>query len=199
MVGLGFVNTTFCYDASVATFSKFFTKRDAGFSQQIIIVGNKKYFACLGPGPCWEGMAPRTCSVSTLPMFPFSLNQFENYSHVGTQTVQNFNGSSFQVEAWVGQIDGYTSAGTPLATVQYFDSSSSSSHINIRGNVLINEPGWVTEVRWFDDAVPGVKQGCFSVPDFCDSTTTTITTAGLHAPARPVQPNPDWSNNNDAA
>jgi hypothetical protein len=165
MVGLGFVNTTFCYDASKSIFSKFFTNRASGFSQQIITISKKKYFACLGPADCWGEMQAGTCTVSDLPAFPFQSSQFENYSYVGTQTVQNFNGTSHRVETWVGTIHGYSKGG-PLPTIQYFGAKEDGK-AEIRGNILIDEPGWVTEIRWFDDATPNVKPTCFVVPDSC--------------------------------
>ena len=166
MVGKGNFTTKFCYDEAASVFSKFFTDDSRGFTEQIIIVGRKKYSACLGPAPCWGGGTPaHTCHVADLPAFPFGADAFVNYTELpgGTQTVRDFAGTAHDVTAWVGSVHGYSSGG-PLPTIQYFDAASPHT---IRGNVLIDEPGWVTEIRWFNDATEGVAASCVAVPPSC--------------------------------
>eukprot|EP00483_Globobulimina_turgida_P012952 UN12976 len=155
---------TICYNAEKQQFSKAFhvTSNSSDiFTSKFIFLGTKQYVICYGPSDCW-GTAPNTCKNSTHPTFPYPINQFENYTNVGEETVHH----SRNVFHYVG------SSPFGFDTDQYFYTESNSNKYPgyPAGNIMIAEPGWTTEVRWFDEFSAGTNQdACFALISSCNT------------------------------
>ena len=170
-------NITFCYDGENLKYSKHFSNEDSSWA--LTFYNNTEYFICYGPGICDVTHEPQTCDVISIPQFPFPMNQFENYTFVGdfnlvTYTTENnkelnSNSSSSSMALWVGNNIGYGLG--YFGTNQYFDSKNSKI---IKGNVYINEPGWVTEIRWFDYIWYKNNPSCFDLPSYCNTKPSTF-------------------------
>ena len=100
---------------------------------------------------------------------------FENYTNVGqfqrvisdSYISNNLNllssGSNSEIlDLWVGNYIGYGSGA--FGTNQYFDNKTGI----IRGNILIQEPNFITEIRWFDNVWDEYNNDCFELPSYCN-------------------------------
>ena len=164
-------NLTFCYDGDKLKFAKYFSFGSDNSLLGLIFDDKIEYSICFGPSDCATGASAKTCTKSNLPQFPFPSNQFENYTYISQFTrvdnnnngnIYNKNSSDNKMDLWVGNNIGYGEG--YFGTNEYFDSSTG----NIIGNVLIQEPGWVTEIRWFDTVWNGYDSSCFQIPDYCN-------------------------------
>eukprot|EP00484_Ammonia_sp_Unknown_P004682 CAMPEP_0197058232 /NCGR_PEP_ID=MMETSP1384-20130603/105421_1 /TAXON_ID=29189 /ORGANISM="Ammonia sp." /LENGTH=165 /DNA_ID=CAMNT_0042492909 /DNA_START=104 /DNA_END=601 /DNA_ORIENTATION=- len=151
-----------CYDAANLRFSKAFSSTSNAsdeFTFSIIFINATQYNMCVGPNDCFGGVAPSTCTKAEHASYPYPSNQFENYTLVGEEVVDG----NRHVMHWVGlsQVGAYD-------TDQYFYTSSGKYPGFPAGNVMIAEPDWTTEIRWFDTFESGANDDCFKLIAQCN-------------------------------
>eukprot|EP01084_Bolivina_argentea_P256149 431153_1 len=152
-----------CYNADKQQFSKAFhgtSNSSDVFTFKLLFLGTIQYSICYGPDKCFGSMPPNSCSNTSHPIFPYPINQFENYTNVGEETVHH-NRNVFHFV-------GLTPFGYDSDQYFYTESKSNKYPGYPAGNIMIAEPGWTTEVRWFDEFTAGTNQDCFALISSCN-------------------------------
>lgn len=133
--------------------------------ESLIYLNTDFYVMCYETsfGSC-QTLSAGICVHNIMPQFPFSLNQFENYTNVGKEIVNN----NKSVYHWVGINTGYGYGS--FAQDQYFDYNNPCT-IPI-GSIYINEPRpnstvVATEIFWVNHIVKGVENDCFNLFPNC--------------------------------
>ena len=140
---------TMCYDAGNNLFAKHYAQTGTPNVISLVFLDTKfyKYF-----------VPQNTCTLTQLSAFPFPINQFENYSMVGKEIVNQKS-----VEHYTGTFEGVGEG--PYSTDQYFSIQTGLP----TGNIMINEPNWTTERRFFDYFwLNQTMNGCFNIINACN-------------------------------
>lgn len=154
-----------CYDVEKESYSKSFTSTTNSsdiFTFKMVFIGQKQWNMCLGPNPCWGQNPVNYCLKLQHESFPYGTNQFENYTNVGREVILN----NRNVYHYVGHMNEFN-----YSTDQYFYTNDTKNMYPgfPAGNVMISEPGWCTEIRWFDTFVSGVNDDCFTLINSCNN------------------------------
>eukprot|EP01084_Bolivina_argentea_P087635 158276_1 len=159
---------TWCYDGSGRKMGKHTRSQsnDSHLGEASLIYLDTDFYMICNEGPCSHNLTTGQCQHFVAPQFPFALNQFENYTNVGIEIVNNKTAYH-----WVGINSGYGYGS--FAQDQYFDYNNPCT-VPI-GNIYIDQPKpntteTTTEIFWIQQIQPGVDPNCFVLSPNCSAT-----------------------------